>query len=172
MHRWLCTEHVAEWYPIENVAMPPLDLVRRHYLPMIRGEQPTQGYIILRIGASIGFIQTYMVRDHPEYAEAVQVPERAAGIDLFIGEESAVHRGLGAKILRSFMRDIAFSPMRASVCIIGPQPENRVAIRAYEKAGFQYLKTVQPPGSPGDGLEYLMQAHPSAVAAEFEQTID
>lgn len=163
MHRWLATDHVSQWYPIDDIARPPLDLVRGHYLPMIRREQPTEGYVILLGDAEIGFIQTYFIRDHPQYAEAVQVGEGAAGVDLFIGEADAVHRGLGPHVLRRFLRDVLFGEMSAAECIIGPQPQNVAAICAYEKAGFKHLKTVQVPGSPGDGYEYLMRIEPAGL---------
>jgi len=160
MHRWLGTDHVSEWYPIDDVPKPPLELVRSHYLPMIRGDQPSRGYLISLDDSPVGFIQAYLVRDHPEYAAAVQVQDGAAGIDLFIGEEDAVHRGLGPRILRRFLREIVFGELDAPACIIGPQPQNKAAIRAYEKAGFVYLKTVLTPGSPGDGQEHLMRIEP------------
>ena len=161
MHRWLATDQVAEWYPIDDIPRPPLGLVRSHYLPMIRSEQPTHPYIVMLAGAPIGFIQTYLIRDHPEYAQAVQVDDVTAGVDLFIGEPAALHRGLGPKILRRFLSAEVFGRLGASACIIGPQPENAAAIRAYEKTGFKYLKTVQAPGSPGEGDEYLMRIEPA-----------
>ncbi len=151
MHRWLNTGHVAEWYPIADVREPPLELVRSHYLPVIRAKQPTRGFVICLDGRPVGFIQGYLVRDHPEYALAVEVSSGAAGVDLFIGEEDVVHRGLGAEILGAFLREVVFGEMGAGSCVIGPQPENRSAIRAYERAGFKYLKTVRMPGSPGGG---------------------
>jgi aminoglycoside 6'-N-acetyltransferase len=156
VHRWLSNDHVAEWYPIANVRRPPPDLVRRHYLPRLRGEEPGWLFAITLNNRPVGLIQTYFVRDFPNYAAAVQVEDGAAGVDLFIGEEDAVHRGLGSLILRRFLREIVFGEMGAAVCVIGPRPENRIAIRAYDKAGFRYLKTVHVPGEEG-GLEYLMR---------------
>lgn len=156
MQRWLSAEHVAEWYPVEDVRNPPLELVRSHHLPMIRGEEPTRSFLISENGRPVGYIQTYLIRDHPAYARAVQVADDAAGVDLFIGEEDAVHRGLGPRVLRVFLDEIVFGEMRAGLCIIGPQPENAAAIRAYEKAGFKHVKTVTVPGSPDGGEEYLM----------------
>jgi RimJ/RimL family protein N-acetyltransferase len=164
MQAWLSTDHVAEWYPIEDVIRPSLELVSRHYLPMIRGERRTDPYLILLDGVPIGFIQTYLVRDHPEYAAAVQVSDGAAGADLFIGDSAHVHRGVGPQILRRILRDIVFMSMGASECIIGPQPQNAAAIRAYEKVGFEYLKTVKTPGSPGEGDEYLMRIEAPTLA--------
>jgi RimJ/RimL family protein N-acetyltransferase len=156
MHRWLSAEHVAEWYPVEDVRKPPAELVRKHYLPMISGEEPTRPFVFLEGGRPVGYIQTYMIRDHPAYARQVQVGDGAAGVDMFIGEEDAVHRGLGPEVLRAFVAEVVFGEMRAASCIIGPQPENRSAIRAYEKAGFYHLKTVMVTGPSDAGEEYLM----------------
>jgi RimJ/RimL family protein N-acetyltransferase len=166
IHRWLNNDHVSEWYPVEDVPKPPLDLVRRHYLPMIRGAERTDPYLILLDGVPVGYLQAYMVKDHPEYARAVQVEDGAAGIDLFIGEESLVHRGLGPAVIRRFLSEIVFGEVGATCCIIGPQPNNRSAIRAYEKAGFTYLKTVRAPSSPGEGDEYLMRIEPAVIEDE------
>jgi len=163
MQAWLATDHVAEWYPIDDVPRPPLDLVRRHYLPMIRGEEPTHPFLILLDGAPIGYIQAYLIRDHPQYAEAVRVAEGAAGVDLFIGDATHVHRSLGPQILLRFLREVVFRTLGASECIIGPQPQNAAAIRAYKKTGFRYLKTVKAPGSPGEGDEYLMRIEASVL---------
>jgi aminoglycoside 6'-N-acetyltransferase len=72
----------------------------------------------------------------------MDVPDDSAGLDLFIGEEAFLHRGLGAQILRTFLRDVIFADDRVGRAIIGPDERNAIAIRAYEKAGFRYLKTV------------------------------
>jgi aminoglycoside 6'-N-acetyltransferase len=45
--------------------------------------------------------------------------------------------------------------MDAGSCIIDPEPANRIAIRAYEKAGFRYVKTVKVPAEPQPA--YLMR---------------
>jgi RimJ/RimL family protein N-acetyltransferase len=152
MHRWLTTEHVRRWYGEEGRS---LEEVTAHYAPRIRGEDPTDSYIILYGETAIGYIQTYLIHDHPDYAKSVDVEERAAGVDLFIGEPDYVHKGLGSILLRKFLREIVFAKPETESCILGPQPKNAVAIRAYEKAGFRYLKTIQVPDEPKP--EYLMR---------------
>jgi len=144
VYTWRRRDFVAEWY-----GNPPAGLadVARTYLPRIRGEAPTDCYLILSAGVPIGLIQTYMIHDYPEYAEHVGVDEDTAGLDLFIGEAGHIHRGLGPVILRCFLDEVVF-PGRAASCVVGPAPSNRAAIRAYEKAGFRYLKTVQLPDEP------------------------
>ena len=50
--------------------------------------------------------------------------------------------------------------MGAEVAIIAPEPGNTRAIRAYEKVGFEWQKTVYiyDPGSPANtGDEYVMR---------------
>jgi RimJ/RimL family protein N-acetyltransferase len=142
MFRWLNTPHVVRWWD----AAPSLAAVEAEYLPAILDPGPTQCYLILLAGAPVGFIQTYLIDDHPIYADAVQVEPGAAGVDLFIGEPELVHRGLGPRVLQQFIHTIVFARDEVRSCVIGPAASNRSAIRAYEKAGFRYLKTVAVSG--------------------------
>lgn len=153
MHRWLRTSHVLEWW-WDGVA-PTYAAVSEKYAPRSRSEEPTDPYIIMYGDRSIGYIQTYRIRDYPEYAAQVGVDEEAAGIDLFIGEADFLHMGLGSHILRRFLREIVFAAGDVVSCIIGPSEANAIAIRAYEKAGFRYLKTIPAPNEPTP--EYLMR---------------
>ncbi len=155
MHRWLNTPHVAEWYYVRGVTRPGFDWVRERYLPRMRGEDPTRAFVIVLGGRPAGYIQAYFVEDHPEYATAVRAPPGTAGIDMFIGEEDIVHRGLGSRIISRFLEDVVFGEMGAALALLGPEPANRIAIRAYEKAGFHHLKTVDVPGGDAE-QEYLM----------------
>ena len=155
VHRWLNTEHVLQWYGVGSQKGPStLEAVTTHYTPSITGQVPTDPFLILHAGRPIGYIQRYAIRDWPEYAAVVEVDEHAAGVDLFIGEPDIVHQGLGAHILTRFLREVAFPDPTIESCIIGPEPDNGVAIRAYEKAGFRYLKTVQDPSGE---VNYLMR---------------
>lgn len=160
MYRWINTPHVARWWD----AAPSLAAVEQHYLPAILDPRTTQCYAILLAGAPIGFIQTYVIDDHPEYAAAVDVGPDAAGVDLFIGEPELVHRGLGPLVLRQFVREIVFARAGVSRCVIGPAASNAGAIRAYEKAGFRHVKTVAVPGETEP--EYLLALTRAGVAGQ------
>jgi aminoglycoside 6'-N-acetyltransferase len=151
MYHWINAPHVASWWD----PAPSLAAVEEEYLPRIADPSASQCYAILLGGEPIGFIQTYLIHDHPEYARAVDVEPGAAGVDLFIGEPAQVHRGLGPRILRCFLRDVVFARPEVESCIIGPACSNAAAIRAYEKAGFRHLKSVQVPGEAEP--EYLMR---------------
>jgi RimJ/RimL family protein N-acetyltransferase len=154
--RWLNTPHVREWWQHDPRT---LEEAIEKYTPLIEGTEPTSAYIILYDERPIGYIQAYKIADWPEYASAIEVEEGAAGVDLFIGEEYA-HRGLGAPILRAFLRDIVFAMPGVACCVIGPSASNATAIRAYEKAGFRHLKTVAVPGE--EEPEYLMRITPAS----------
>ncbi len=142
IHRWLNTPHVARWW-YDDVG--PYEEVAEKYVSYIEGEQPVDPYLILHDNRPIGYIQTGRISHDEEYDRLVGT-EDSAGVDLFIGEEDLLYKGLGAYILQCFLKEIVFAEEDIKVCVIGPEPENRVAIRAYEKAGFRYFKTIQVPG--------------------------
>ncbi len=151
MYRWLNTPEVGRWY---GEALPLHGIVRK-YGPRVRGEVPTRPFAILYEGQPVGYVQTYRIADWPEYAAQVAVEQTAAGVDLFIGEPSLQHRGLGTAFLKRFLREVVFADPAIASCVLGPDPRNAAAIRCYEKAGFRYLKTVRVRDEPGP--EYLMR---------------
>ncbi|HEX2910156.1 MAG TPA: GNAT family N-acetyltransferase [Chloroflexia bacterium] len=139
MHQWLNTPFVYEWYgghpeTFENIV--------QEYTPYIEGREPNDSFLIMYDTIPIGYIQTYKIRDYPEWWQAVQPTEEAAGVDLFIGHPDYIHQGLGGFLLNKFLREIVFAPPEIESCIIDPATANKVAIKAYEKAGFRYWKTI------------------------------
>jgi aminoglycoside 6'-N-acetyltransferase len=137
---WLLRPHVRRWYDDVPGAVYPDDTIR-DYRTAIRGEDPTDLYVIALDGRPIGAIQSYLIDDQPEYAAMVALGRPALGIDLFVGEPELIGRGHGPALIRAFLRDVAFPRYRVELCVIGPTRSNAAAIRAYEKAGFRFLKT-------------------------------
>jgi aminoglycoside 6'-N-acetyltransferase len=76
-------------------------------------------------------------------------------MDLFIGEKDYIHKGLGTIIIRKFLTNYIFCKNWINKCIIGPEPKNLSAIKAYTKVGFQYIKTIHVPDE--DEPEYIME---------------
>lgn len=151
LHRWLETPHVrAHWSDEPRT----LDAIAASYLPMIRGDDPTHAFVALVDDVPVGYLQTYRIDDNPDYARHIDVGADAAGVDMLIGEPAYVHRGRGAELLRRFVDEIVWSVTSARSCWIGPAIDNTIAIRAYEKAGFIYQKTIEVPGERLP--EYLM----------------
>jgi len=159
MHRWLNNDFVARWWP----GWPSLEQVRARYGPRISGVEPTRCFIVELDATPVAFVQCYYIRDWPEYAIGEE-GEHAAGIDLFIAQRERAYRGLGPRIIREFLRRVVFSEYEVDSCIIGPAQNNRAAIRAYEKAGFKYLKTVSIPGELEP--EYLMRIARDEIRSE------
>jgi RimJ/RimL family protein N-acetyltransferase len=152
MHRWLNSGDVLRWY---GQRPSSYDEVTRKYSRNILGEQPTDSFVIMYGDTPIGYIQTYMIDSYPVYSQFVAAGATAAGVDIFIGEDSYRHQGLGSAALAKFVREVVFGAMGATVCVIGPEPKNTAAIRAYMKAGFKYWKTIHIPGESEP--EYLMR---------------
>jgi aminoglycoside 6'-N-acetyltransferase len=126
---WLRRPHVAEWWRPEDNDID-------EYRDAIEGREPTDHYLILVDGQPVGMIQTYLVSDHPDWEELLHVGEGVAGIDLFIGEEDLVGRGLGPEVLRAFVRDVVFAKPETHACVAGVEIANGRSLRAFEKAGF------------------------------------
>lgn len=142
MHRWLNRGPALTWYGHKPTT---LDEVRSEYAPMLEGREPVLPFIVASDGRPIGYIQTYRTDDWPDYWGKADMPPGTAGIDLFIGEESHLYRGLGVRIVRQFLAEVVFAEPTAARCVIDPDPANHSAIRAYEKAGFTYVRTLLPP---------------------------
>ena len=145
MRRWY-DDVPAERYPDDPIAE------RRAAL---RGEDPTDYFVIELDGRPIGDIQCYLIDDDPEYAAMVALGRPAFGIDLFIGEPDLIGRGHGPALIRAFLRDVVFPTYDVAECVIGPSIKNVSAIRAYERAGFRFFKDAVVPDEPDP--EHLMR---------------
>lgn len=156
LKRWLEDPDVALWYETDSTELGAL---RQEYAAAIRGEGPDRSFIIQLDGRDAGYIQGYVIDAHPDYARQMQVDPGAVGIDLFIGEPGMRNRGLGSAVIRAFLRQVVFGEMGAEVAIIAPAPDNTRAIRAYEKAGFTWQKTVyiEDESPANTGHEYVMR---------------
>src|SRR5207244_3953761 len=135
--------HVREFYHDEPRTLAE---VSEHYRSRLDGTDQTHPFIASADELPIGYLQTYRIDDHPAYAGVVAVGADAAGVDMLIGEPSFAHRGLGAPLLAQFVGKMVWPLTGANTCWIGPSVDNTRAIRAYVKAGFEYVKTVHVPG--------------------------
>ena len=138
VEEWLRRDHVARWWR-DDIAESLAE-----YRAALEGREPTEHFMIVVDGRAIGMIQTYLVSDYPEWEEVVQVGEGVAGVDLMIGEEELIGRGLGPQILAEFARDVITAP--AVVATV--EEANRRSWRAFEKAGFRHVRDVEEDGDP------------------------
>ena len=138
--RWLLQPHVRQWWSDELAETDYPERTLTRWRRAIRREVPTRRYIIKLDGRPIGQIQSYLVQDYPDYeTEVGALGERALSIDLFIGEAELVGKGHGPALIRAFLRD-EMPRYDVELCVIGPATANRAAVRAYEKAGFRFVR--------------------------------
>lgn len=139
MLRWLSENHVKEWWDdgddtLEKVALHygvPDDNVRRYILI-----EEKEG-----VEKGIGYFQYYFA------------PGDEIGIDQFIGEKDYLGKGIGEKAIRLFAELIKRKHNPTSI-ILDPSPENKRAVRCYEKVGFEHYETRKN----GNGeLVYMMR---------------
>jgi len=122
--RWLLKEHVKEWW---NDGDDTLEKVALHY----GADDDTAQFILLETDEEqekpIGYFQYYFEEDG------------LIGIDQFIGEEDYLNRGVGTRTIKMFIEMIA-RRHRPTRIILDPSPENKRAVRCYEKVGFKHYQ--------------------------------
>lgn len=119
---WLGRSHVRRWWtePVDDEIAQGVD----------------GRYLIVADGREVGMIQTY-----PE-------EQGVAGVDLLIGEEDLLGKGLGAEVLARFAREVVFARPETTAVIATVEKGNRRSWRAFEKAGFRHLRDVEEEGRP------------------------
>jgi aminoglycoside 6'-N-acetyltransferase len=144
IRRWLALPHVRQWWgdPEEQHALVSGDLL----------EPAMDQYIFSTDGNSFGYLQCYdlavwNVGFGPQ-------PAGTRGIDIFIGDPDMIERGHGSAVVRAFVEEL----LRNGVprVVTDPEPANRRAVHAYEKAGFETDRMVETP----DGQALLMVRNP------------
>lgn len=151
--RWLREPEVARWYWDSN-RKSEQELADKWNARAAEDDGDTDRYIIVVDGEVIGEIQLSEVSKFPEAAAAITIPD-SVSVDLFIGDPEWRNRGIGTAVIRKFIREFVFTRPGIKTCIIDPEPENLRAIRSYEKAGFQYVRTYH--SNEDDVDVYLMR---------------
>lgn len=144
--KWLETPHVKAWW--DKDVLWSIDKVEKKYLDYVfhykieKGEKKSIfAYIIELEGAAVGYIQYYDARDFLTIPEGRSIPENTASIDLYIGEQSALKKGVGSKALLQLMNDKVFNQFDAA--LVTPDIKNHGAIACYQRAGFISCLTKQ-----------------------------
>lgn len=151
LYQWMNSGEVKEWYTKGDITRSRIE---EKYLPCVNGTSPKLTMLAFMDEEPIGFVQAYALHHYSEYAKQVGIPD-SVGIDLFIGEASRVNQGLGSQMLRVFVEGVLPHYFHERIAVIGPEPENKRAIRAYEKAGFRFSHQIENPRE--ENREYLMR---------------
>jgi aminoglycoside 6'-N-acetyltransferase len=94
-------------------------------------EDPAGRFVIVVDGRAAGMIQSY-----------------DAEIDLLIGEEDLIGRGIGSQVLSRFAREVVFTRPGVTAVVATVEEGNRRSWRAFEKAGFRHVSDVEEEGRP------------------------
>ena len=156
MHRWLNNAEVALFYGVgdDNRKNPTMDEVIAEYKENFVPQPKNQAFIIHLDDRPVGYIQCYRLGDYPDYAKELDEDPDAWAIDILIGEDDVRERGIGSRAIERLVEEQIFSRPGVTACLICPDPNNQRAVRAYEKAGFRYVKTVWLESEKG--YEYVM----------------
>lgn len=128
MLEWLSKEHIKKWW---NDGDDTLEKVAAHYG---KESDDVKKFVLIEtrenVEKPIGYFQYYFA------------PDNEIGIDQFIGEENYLDKGIGEKTIKMFIELIKHNHKPKAI-ILDPSPDNKRAIRCYEKVGFKHYKTMQ-----------------------------
>jgi aminoglycoside 6'-N-acetyltransferase len=154
---WLDAPHVARWWPRED---PSADALAAYYGPAIDGTDPSRLFLALADGTPVGFFQTYLHADHPDWDRTIGLPN-VAGIDYLIGPPELCGKGLGTLIIAKFCELVFASYPQATGIAAVPQAENAASRRVLEKNGFRLVDVrmvdSDDPGDAGEAAIYLLE---------------
>lgn len=147
LRRWLRTPEVVCWWgdPDEQAALLENDL----------GEPRMVMHLVAFRGRAFAYVQDYDVHAWPQRHFA-HLPAGSRAIDAFIGDPDMIGVGHGSAFLR--LRAERLRADGAPVVAVDPDPENRRARRAYQRAGFVGDDTVET----DEGPAVLMTFGPTA----------
>lgn len=150
LHRWRNLPHVSRWWEPSKIT---LDEAKAEYAHYMKPDHKVDAYIVSHEGRDIGYMQRWRVADFPDYKPYVPLTDAVQGLDVFIGEADLLHKGIGTRLIRAYITAYVFHDADVPAVIIDPLPDNKAAIRAYEKVGFVHERTFTHDGIP----VYLMR---------------
>lgn len=150
--KWLETPHVKVWWNPE--VEWTLELIENKYRNYVKGfkrlefqgcviEKPIHAFLICIDDKEVGYIQYYNVYDfrREQRYEIEGLPDSLAALDIFIGKEEFLGKGLGCRIIKQFLSE--YVDPHYDACFVDPDTANIRAIRTYENAGFKKIKMVK-----------------------------
>lgn len=129
--QWLNAPHVQKWW---DKFVWTMEMVKDKYTGYIESED-INCYIINLEEKPIGLIQIYKVDKFPPAKHKAILPKNIWGVDMFIGEESLLGKGIGSAALKLFIEKYA----DFEYLLIDPHKDNLPAIKTYQKCGFEEI---------------------------------
>lgn len=136
--RWFNKPHVQKFYSLKN-----WNLEEVHQKMAANRAKGIKIFIIYWDENPVGYIQSYAVKDHlwDNVELSDDMTNSAGGIDLFIGEESYLGKGLGVKIMNQFLEEHIWPYYQ--YCFADPDINNEPSIALFQKCGFKKIKEIK-----------------------------
>ena len=144
---WLNRPHVAEWWG----GGATLAGTRAELLPQTVHAPTVVPYLAYSDEIPLGYIQSYVAVESEDGWWAGRHDPGVRGIDQFLADLARLGQGLGTQMVRAFSQLLFADPLVTRIQA-DPSPNNRRAIRCYEKAGFRRAGQIKTP----DGSAVLM----------------
>ncbi len=155
--RWLIEPHVVRWWNHD----PSPAAIERDFGASIDGDDPADVYIVDHDAKPLGLLQRYRFADNPSYVEELApllaVPGTALSIDYFVGEPTALRRGLGSAMIAAAVAAIWRDHAGAPSIVVPVSAANQASRRALERAGFRRVAVGRlEPDNPVDAWDHVV----------------
>jgi aminoglycoside 6'-N-acetyltransferase len=142
MARWRAMPHVRAWWDPDEPP-PTCEQIAAQYGTYMHPSSPTTPCIIEIAGRPVGYVQFYRWASFAEEAREMDVEfdDGTFGIDIHVGEEDAIGKGVGTRTVELLCEHLA-DAHRATSFALTTEIGNLRAQRAYEKAGFTKVRQV------------------------------
>lgn len=150
MHGWFNQPHIQKFYSLREWSEQE---VFEKLKPCILGRKAVSGFIVLMDEIPIGYIQQYKIKDFPwpNQKLSARILNQAAGIDMFIGDEKLIGKGLGAQLIKAFIKEQIWPQFH--YCLVDPDIKNISAIKCYEKLKFQTYTILDTENALGEPVK-------------------
>lgn len=130
---WQSMPHVKRWWNDEARTVRDIE---QHYGAALDGTDPTRLWVVGINGRPCGFLQDYLIGDHPEYALLTARPD-AVGVDYLIGDPNLVGKGVGTRVMWEFLTQyVRPNYPDATEFFAAPDHRNIGSLRMLAKLGF------------------------------------
>lgn len=166
LQRWLRQPYVARYWAHETDDAA----IERDFAGSIDGTDPSEDFVVELDRAPIGFIQRCRIHDYPEGHDELialaDVPAEAWTIDYFLGEPSALGRGLGTRAIREFTARCWADHPSCEAIVVPVAAGNVPSWSALRSAGYAHvINGYLPPDNPiDDGRHHVFRIDRNAQA--------
>lgn len=130
---WQSMPHVKRWWKDQTRTVRDIE---QHYAGSLDGTDRTRLWVVEVNGRPRGFLQDYLIADHPEFALLTAKPD-AVGIDYLLGDPYLVGKGVGTRVVWEFLRDrVAPAYPETDTFFAAPDHRNIGSLRMLAKLGF------------------------------------